>query len=368
MFSRSVNCRYFIALAIFTAGCAHPPGTFRLNQAMLIPPAAKDATIVSAKIPVAKPLRKAVCDASPHGLRIQKNSILVTREAIDATTPAELFAWTTALEKQHCLPPNQAFDIAEEIVDALPLSLVKRSQLLQGRPDLKSFSSLNVIEPIRTPGATDPLISEISSVKPGENNSIVVELKSSPSVIGYEIDWYDVTAKTAGPGYRVAPRTAETHINGNVEHPATPTTPRFQFGPDASWYELNMMTKVSSNDYDFVLFSARTSAELRTAVDFFEHDATAFLKTADPATYTVLPHGTGINAYIRVAVNGKSFDLPRNKTVEQAITQAGGNPRELLPQLKIRKLHDGKLFPVEWDRTKDAILSLPLEGGEEIVW
>jgi hypothetical protein len=32
------------------------------------------------------------------------------------------------------------------------------------------------------------------------------------------------------------------------------------------------------------------------------------------------------------------------------------------------KLHNGKLYPVEFDRKSEQILSLPLEGGEGIDW
>lgn len=129
-----------------------------------------------------------------------------------------------------------------------------------------------------------------------------------------------------------------------------------------------MMTKVSANDFDFVVFSARTPMELEVYAADFQRDSTTFLKTADPATYTVLPHGSGINAYIRVKVNGVSIDLPRGNTVRQAIGQAVTDPRTVLTRLKIRKLHDGKLFPVDWGQASDQILSLPLEGGEELDW
>ncbi len=368
-------------LALWICGCAHQPVTFRLLPPApgpgalptLIPPQAKDVTLARATVPIGRIPRKILCEASPHGLAVERKGptgarIVVTRDTIAETTAAELFSWTLALEKAGCLAPNMAFQTAENIVDALPLTLAKRAQLLQGRGDLKPVNSLRVVSPVLKPGESGPL-ADVQSVSQGANpGSLDVSVKTNPAVIGYEIDWYDFFPQDGGPGYRISPRDAEIHVNGNVAHAAAPTTDRFYFGPAARWYELYMMTKVSENDFDFVVFSARTSDELNNSVAAFQKDAAAFLKTADPATYTVLPHGSGINAYIRVKVNGVWLDLPKGNTVRQAVSQAGNAPSPLLPRLKIRKLHDGKLYPVEFDRATDQVLSLPLEGGEEIDW
>ena len=130
-----------------------------------------------------------------------------------------------------------------------------------------------------------------------------------------------------------------------------------------------MMTKVSENDFDFVVLSARTSAELQNDVIAFQRDSEAFLKAADPASYTLLPHGTGINAYVRVKINGVPVDLMRGSLVRHALLHESADPRTVLPNLKLRKLHNGKLYTVEFDRKSDQILSLPLEGGrKEIDW
>jgi hypothetical protein len=130
-----------------------------------------------------------------------------------------------------------------------------------------------------------------------------------------------------------------------------------------------MMTKASANDFDFVIVSAPSSIELMNSMSQFQRDAVTFLRVADPASFVVMPHGSGINAYVRIKENGASIDLLRGSTVWTALALASGaDPHILLPRVKLQKLHDGKLFPVEWDRTNDKILSLPLDGGEEIDW
>jgi len=293
----------------------------------------------------------------------------VTRDALNSATADELFSWTVDLEKQGCVPPNTGFQLTESIIDALPLDLPKRAQLLQGRGYLRSVNSLRVVAPIYKPSAsTDAgVITAITQSEAAYNLS--VDLIDSHSATGYEIDWYDLLPVEGAPGYRIVPRSAEVHIEDKIEHPVSPSTSRFQFDPNARWYQLFMMTKASANDFDFVVVSARTSGELLDDVAKFRRDSTAFLRDADPTSYIVIPHGSGINSYIRIKENGNPVDLLRGSTVRNAIAIASGaDPHILLSRLKLRKLHDGKLFPVEWDRTSDQILSLPLEGGEEIDW
>ncbi len=363
---------------VFLAGCAHQPGVFRLatpgNAPVLAPPGAKDAATTRGTIALLTHLpRKAICSPSPHGLFVERRflaapRVVVTHDALAVTPASELYSWVVSLEEEGCVPPNGAFRLAENVIDAVPLDLNKRRQLVQGRTDLRSVNSLSVVSPVLKAGATGS-IAEVQSVAAGANpGSIDIEVKQNPAVTGYETDWYDVKPQGAGPGYRIEPRSAEIHAGDKVERPAAPSVDRFGFGPDARWYELYMMTKVSSNDFDFVVASARTSAELQKHSADFQRDAAAFLRSADPGSYTVLPHGSGINAFIRVKVNDVAIDLPRGNTVQQAIGHSLPDVRSALPRLKVMKLHDGKLYPVEWDRKADGILALPLEGGEEISW
>ncbi|HEY4087247.1 MAG TPA: hypothetical protein VGM43_14980 [Bryobacteraceae bacterium] len=365
------------AAALLAVGCAHPVPAFRLTSpAMMIPPGPKDATILQAVVPIARIPKKTICAGSPHGLSIERKGrtgarVVVTRDVMEAMTAQELYSWTLGLEAAGCLPMNESARLAANIVDALPLAIQKRTQLLQGRSDLTPVNSLRVVAPVLKPGAqlTGSPLAEVQGVSEGSKpGAIDVDVKLKPEVIGYEIDWYDFAPQDSGPGFRLVPRSAEIHVGDRVEHPDVTSVKRFEFGPAARWYELYMMTKVSANDFDFVVFSARTSEELHNSVAAFQADATNYLLTADPQTYTVLPHGSGINAYIRVRLNGVLTDLQKPVSIRQAIEQARGDPSAALAKLKVRKLHDGALYPVQWLAGQNAILSLPLEGGEEIDW
>lgn len=203
-----------IALALCAAGCAHQPGIFRLttpgSAATLIPPGARDAAVTRAAVRVGPIPRKMPCSPSPHGLLIERKwltapRVIVTREALNSTSGAELFSWAIALEKQGCLAPNEAFRLAENVIDALPLDLGKRRELLQGRADLKSVDSLRVVSPIYKPGVPKD-VGDITAVSQGGQYSLNVDIQDSHSMTGYEIDWYDLAPQDAGPGYRMVPQ------------------------------------------------------------------------------------------------------------------------------------------------------------------
>ncbi|HEY1637454.1 MAG TPA: hypothetical protein VGF62_02935, partial [Rhizomicrobium sp.] len=147
------------AAGLTGAGCVHPVPAFRLTgPAMMIPPGPKDATIVRAAVPIARIPKKTICAASPHGLSIERKGrtgarVVVTREVMEAMTAQELYSWTLGLETAGCLPTNESARVAGNIVDALPLSIAKRTQLLQGRNDLTPVNSLRVVAPVLKPGA-----------------------------------------------------------------------------------------------------------------------------------------------------------------------------------------------------------------------
>jgi len=366
-----------LVLTVCLSSCAPHAGVFRLtvqaNVTTIVPPASKNITATSSALKIASIPRRANCGPSPHGLRIERKGafgrsrVVVTREALEATTADELLLWTVGLEKQDCIPLHEAFRLADNIIDAVPLDVAKRSQLLKARVELTSINSLKVVSPITQAGEAVSL-GEVTSILQGEGQGrLGVDVKAS-NVTGYEIDWYDFVPREAGRGYRIVPRSAEAHIDNRIKRLSAPSGVRFSLNPDARWYQLFMMTKLSGNDFDYVVLSARTPVELQNHGVAFGRDSGGFIRTADPTTYAVLPHGTGINAYIRVRLNDVWTDEARGSTVRQVIGKSASDLRSLLPRLTIQRLHDGNLYPVKWDRSMDKILDLPLEGGEEIKW
>ena len=369
-------------MAILATACTHAPGSFRLIQAtpgaVLIPPGVKDASVARASVPVPLNAGKPKCPPSPSGFRIAGKSLIVTRAALMSTTPAELSAWTTSLEKTGCIASGESFALTASLLDALPLEVAKRRTLLSTAQgiNLTSVNSLRVVSPIFRPGAPADSVAvagETNAVEQGaSSNSVVVGLKANPDLTGYEIAWYDVLPRTDGPGFRIAPRNAEAHIGGQVEKETAPGVNRFATASDARWFRYFLMTRASSdrNDYNIVVLGAPTHGELELRTEAFAKDASGYLRTADKSSFAAMTPQFGVNPYLRVKVQGVDQDLDLGVSVRQAIEQTAGrgSAQGTLAHLTVLQPHNGKLARVDWDRTGSEILNLPLEGGEEITW
>jgi hypothetical protein len=379
-----------IVAATLTA-CAHPAGSFRLvtgtPHALLIPPQVKDASVDTTSIRLRPGGTKAACVASASGLRIAGRSLMINRDLLTASAPGELDNWAAALEKAGCIGPAETFALKTTVIDALPLEPSQRLRLrgyalaTAGSTDLTSVNSLRVVSPVFRPGAPpgSPAIAAAkANVSSGPNGSINVDLttKENPDLRGYEIAWYDVKERADGPGFYVAPRSAELHIAGKVEQEAAPGTNQFAFEPAARWFRFFVKTRLSANDYNIVLLSGSTASDLETRAANFQKDAALFLGSASKTSYVVIVKEIEVNPYIRVKINGVETDVPMGSSIRQAIEQTAGRGTasnalarlSVLKPYRVQKLPHAGLSPVEWDHGTQDILNLMLEGGEQIAW
>jgi hypothetical protein len=368
-------------VAILASACAHPPNSFRLIQnSVLVPPGVKDASVNMAWVPLPARRGKPKCAPSPSGLRIAGRRIIVTREALASATPEELRSWTASLEMTGCIGSGASFALMAALIDSLPLQLSRRSSLrgeglsVRGVTDLTSVNSVKIVSPVFRPGSPAGATAiEPATVSLGDHpGAINVDLKANPDLTGYEIAWYDIQPRSDGPGFHIVPRAAEIHIGDRVEKETAPRVNRLAVAPDARWFRYFLMTRSSTNrnDYNVVVLSAPTASELEARTHAFETDAGAYLQSSAKTSYAAMTPQFGVNPYIRVKVKHAETDLELGATVRTAIEQSAGKGSAVaaLAQLTVRKPYKGKLSTVEWDRTKQDILNLPLEGGEEITW
>lgn len=371
-----------VSATVICSACAHAPNSFRLVQVerntVLVPPGVKDAMVARASVRLTARAGKVECPPSPGGLRISGKSLIATREALTATTADELNGWLVSLERKGCLGSGEAFTLTAALIDSLPLELAKRRSLLGASEGivLTSVNSLRVVSPVfrpGTPAGATAIADEPAKASQGRNGaSVNVEIKANPDLTGYEIAWYDVLQRTDGAGFRIAPRSAEVHIEGKVEKESAPGVDRFALGPDARWFRYFLMTRQSTdrNDYNIVVLSGHTPGDLESRTQAFAKDAAAYLRSADKKSFAAMTPQFGVNPYIRVKLQGVESDLELGSTVRQAIEQSAGRGSAVgvLSRLTVLKPHGGKLSRVEWDRGTQTILNLTLEGGEEIAW
>jgi hypothetical protein len=249
-----------IIAAALTA-CAHPAGSFllvtRAPNALLIPPQVKDASVDRTSLRLQRGRTKAACLESAGGLRMAGKSLVVNRDVLTASAPGELDNWAAALEKAGCISPGETFALKTTVIDSLPLTLSQRARLRGfalagiGSANLTSVDSLRVVSPVFRPGAppgSSAIAAAKASVSAGPNGSINVDLttKENPDVRGYEIAWYDIKDRNDGPGFYIAPRSAELHIEGKVEQEAAPGTNQLVFEPAARWFRFFVKTRLPS--------------------------------------------------------------------------------------------------------------------------
>jgi hypothetical protein len=379
-----------IVAATLTA-CAHPAGSFRLvtrtPDALLIPPQVKDASVDTISLRLRPGRTRAACLESAGGLRIAGKSLVVNRDVLTASAPGELDKWAAALEKAGCISPGETLALKTTVIDSLPFTPSQRMRLRGfalaaiGSANLTSVDSLRVVSPVFRPGAppgSSAIAAAKASVTAGPNGSINIDLttKENPDLRGYEIAWYDIKERNDGPGFYIAPRSAELHVGGKVEQVAAPGTNQFVFEPAARWFRFFVKTRVSANDYNIVLMSGSTASDLETRSVNFQKDAAAFLQAAGKASYVVIAKEIEVNPYTRVKVNGIETDVPMGSSIRQVIEQIAGRGSasnalarlSVLKPYRIQKSPRTRLSPVEWDRRTQDILNLTVEGGKQIAW
>ena len=337
--------------------CAHPAGSFRLVRTpasvVVVPPGVKDASIERNSIRIAA---GHACAPSESGLRVSGKALIITRAWLASATAEDVDRWAACFGDP---------DLRDELINSVPLEVSKR-RVLFNTADLNAFSSLRVVSPVFRAGVdpASPVVMDDPAEVTGTGASITIGLKSNPDLTGYEIAWYDVQPRSDGPGLRIVPRGAEVHVNGEVENKPAPAVNRFEFSPDARWFRYFVMTRVTSekNDHNIVLIGAASPSELEIRTADFRKNAPAYLQSAPSKSYAALSGAFGVNPYIQIKVNGERRDVVPGVTVGQVIERSG------LPRLRILKPYLGKMAPVQWDRTKEDILNLPLEGGEELSW
>lgn len=369
-----------VVVAILLSGCAHPPGAFRLqrsgNNTVLIPPGVRDAGVAIANVQVTGKAQKTVCAPSSSGLELRGRKIRVTHRTLDAATADELNTWLAKLESSGCISTTEAATLLSSLVDSLPLD-VKQRVLLRGEPlairgamDLTKHHSLRVVSPVFRPGSQSGSVTTSSPavVAAGASGGLNVEMKANPDLTGYEIAWYDVVAATNGPGLRIIPRSAELHIGNTVEPNTRPQKDPFLFASDARFFRYFLMTRSSQNNYNIVLLSAPSAAELAARSTSFRQDATAWLQTANDSA-VAMPRDIGVNPFIRISINGKITDIQPGTTLRHALEGVAKceKPEAIVNRMSLQKPYLNGLAPVTWTNASE-ILALPLEGGEVLTW
>lgn len=311
-----------LPLLLLLAGCAARHPAYRLESRILVPPGVKNAEVQSATLTVRalKPCRE-IDDAARVETRGRNLRLTVHREALP-----RIDDWAASLEKQGCIDSGAI--LARQIRESLPLSFSTRSDQ-SDTIELHPGQRLKTVSPI--PFGRPVKLESVS----GTDGSLIVSVKSD--LAGYQVAWWTIESA----GIRFAG--AESHAGDTVtavDHPDFP----LRAAPEAKRIRLSYLIRVSTSDHNAVLL--------------FGDDARQ-----------EIPGEVAISVYARLTANGVPLDVPVPATVAGALRAAGlRNPSDALATLAVRRPYRSQLTPVEFDRTRHDILSLPLLGGEELSW
>ena len=362
-----------LLLSTVTTGCAVRQ-TYRLVKqnagSVLIPPGVSKPDVAQRTLTADIAAGNGSCGPAEGAIAIQSRHgrvrVTVTRDPLLKQPQGWLSAWTAQAESQGCIAAGEGMKLAARIVESLPMDpraawrLLHANDRQTGYVDLGPETRLQVVSPILREGAPpDASIVDTSSLT-GEGNSLTLTLKSTPNLVGYETAWYALQQKAGQIGFAITPLSAEKHIQGRVEPAAAPATNYLKFEPQTAYYRL--FYKADRGEVVEVVLAAPTRAELDRQTQVFNSDPALCAQVPTQAC-VVIPKRVALNPFLAITVNGSETTVPVGSTVRAAI-----HLDHVPPDLKVYKLYDGKLAPVEFDRASPEILGLVLSGGERISW
>ena len=282
-----------------------------------------------------------------------------------------LLVWAIDREAEGCIATGQGIKLAQALAESAPLSAGLAIRLLHepfiaDKPsfaDLGTENRIQVDSPISRDSAPADVTPLDTKVSQGANPGVLnVEIKTSPTVVGYETAWYALTPKANGMGSSIVPLYAESHIAGAISRDASPRVNPFHFRPDAAFYRM-----FYRGDRTIIVVAGATPVELQKETNALRGNPAAC--DGFPAgSCVLLPTSMGANRHVLVKVNGEEIALLWGATVRSAIVAAKARPEDVLPKLAVRKPYANRIAPVEFSNGTPDILSLPLAGGEEISW
>jgi len=364
---------------LFLAACSHGPAlsTYRLvhqdRLAILVPPNVKGPEMTRRTFVAQGVARgKGACDTvGPVAIDARKSKLRVTVDGAslrEESQAAWLADWTIGAEARGCIAAGQAAQLAERIVESVPLDSDTAYRLLYpngircGYVELGPDNQLEVRSAIMRDGDANAPIGDITGIS-GSERSINVDLKLSESVVGFETAWYSIRAD--GAGTRFVPIAADRNIQGNVTHTAAPDADYLRFAPQARYVRL--FYKADDNGVTAILIAGATRPDLDARTKAVSADSAACERQAGMCV--LIPRRMGVNPLLVVKVNGREVRAGLGATVRNAIFQSGEHtPESVIPRLTVMKPYAGQPRLVEFDSRTQDILNLKLMGGETISW
>jgi len=359
---------YFLALILIT-GCSGPRA-YRYADRVLIPPGVRKAEISERSVTFSLTVK---CHAESDAVLLRpvgRHVRVTVKPVMLRVEPAGwLENWALALEKRGCIPVGDSAVLAAQVAEIVPLEPRAALTLLhlpeRDYVDLNAGSRLKAIGPLFREGAKrDTRTIESALLADG-----TLTVNGSPDLVGVETAWYSIEAYKNRPGAQILFLSAEDRVGDAVTHPDRPSPNYFHFAPDAAYYRLFTITRLSQSDHDMLVLAASTRQQLERQTEILEADPSQCSVLAASGDCIEVPHDVGLADVPVVKVNGVAMAVEGRGTMRDVLGLAGvTQPGSILASLHVERLYLGRLTPVEFNRADASILDLPLLGGEVLHW
>jgi hypothetical protein len=190
-------------------------------------------------------------------------------------------------------------------------------------------------------------------------------------VTGYLTSFYLLDRAPDG-GVLVTAGDSEANVQAKLTVGKAADSELLHLPAGATWLRFFFRSWSRTEDRRIALIAAPNSAERERASKEFEANpegyCTGVAKQRGVACVSV-PMDMVVGPELRVSANGNDAFVPVGGTLGEALRGAGlRDGRAALGTLEVRRPYEGKLAPVEFDRTRTEILGLVLIGGEQITW
>jgi hypothetical protein len=350
-------------------GCTGP-SAYRYVGRVLIPPGVRNAEISERRVSL--PVT-ASCPSETEAV-----TLVPDRRAVRVTVkPAELRAqpagwlehWAESLAQRGCIAPEDSSVLAAQVAETVPLEPRIALSLLhppeRDYVDLDAGSRLKAVGPLFREGTNSGALAIESVV----SNGGTLSAKTSVDLVGIETAWYAVEAVGVGPGARIVFKSAEDHVGDRVTHPEHPSLDYLHFSPDAKYYRLFTITRLSQSNHDTLVLASPSLPILERETRRLEVDPSQCAALASLGACVEVPHDAALTKVPVVTANRAALAVEGRGTVRDALLAAGvKQPESVLGTLHIRRRYLRRLTDVEFDRADSSVLDFPLSGGEVLDW
>jgi hypothetical protein len=256
------------------------------------------------------------------------------------------------LESRGCLHKGEGQTLAADIAEKLPFPPFVAYELRFGAFDLNQFIDL-------TPDFRLRIVYPVYGV---DNHLQTKEIK------GVETVYYEIVSDHIDGRVRISELTTENYSSSSAESQGPAQRIASPFPRSFAYSRLILKKNLTSADPITVaiILSSADRKHLDDATKEFDNSTEASCKaiTSPDASCIMFPSLTGVNAEIRVKVNGKEAFARLGAQVIEAIQEFGSDdtPRSV----QVRRLFDKRLVPIKGDSDYKDLLALILMPGDVI--